>query len=918
MGRSSSDPLGIVTGLGGRFKTVRYHDLGSLEKALGYDISRMPVSLRVILESIARNVDGKLVKEDDLGRMAAWRGGPGGGTRREIPFMPARVLMQDFTGVPAIVDLAAMRDAFASMGGDPDRINPLIPVDLVIDHSVQVDRYATSRAAAFNAEMEFGRNRERYEFLRWGAESFRNLTVVPPATGICHQVNLEYLAKVVLTKEIDGKVFAFPDSLVGTDSHTTMIDGVGVLGWGVGGIEAEAVMLGQPYFMVLPDVIGLKLDGSLPPGTTPTDIVLRVTEMLRKYGVVDKLVEFFGPGVGAMTVADRALVSNMSPEMGATALYFPVDGKTLSYLRETGRPEELVALVETYTKSQGLFREEGGAAPLFTDVVELDLASVEPSIAGPSRPQDRVPLREAHTSIPRALAAAKRGPREVHISLHGRDVALADGSVVLAAITSCTNTSNPTVMLGAGILARKAVRLGLQVPAHVKTSFAPGSRVVTRYLDKAHLTPFLEALGFHLVGYGCTTCIGNSGPLHPEISRAINENGLTAAAVLSGNRNFEGRIHPDVRANYLMSPVLVVAFALAGTMNVDMTKDPLGFDRNGETVYLGDIWPSDEEVREAMDGALDPRLFREEYANVYTGNDTWNRVAVAKDRRYRWSEDSTYIRKPPFFEGIAEGAPRGRAASPAIEGARVLAVFGDSITTDHISPAGSIPASSPAGKWLLARGVGKKDFNSYGSRRGNHEVMMRGTFANIRIRNVLVPGTEGGVTRLLVSGEAAAPGAAAGDAAGEAAAHAVMPIYDAAVEYAKRGTPLIVIAGKEYGAGSSRDWAAKGTILLGVRAVIAESFERIHRSNLIGMGVLPLQFIEGEGAASNGLTGTEVFSVEPLTTPGQTLEVKAVSDGGRAKTFTVKARVDSAVELDYYKNGGILHTVLRQLAEAEK
>jgi aconitate hydratase len=927
MGRSSSGSLGIVTNLGGRFKTVRYHDLGRLGKALGWDISRMPVSLKVILESIARNVDGRLIKEEDLERMAAWNAGAGarresGAARREIPFMPARVLMQDFTGVPAIVDLAAMRDAFSAMGGNPDKINPLIPVDLVIDHSVQVDRCATSRAAAFNAEMEFERNRERYEFLRWGAESFRNLTVVPPATGICHQVNLEYLAKVVLTKKIDGKLCAFPDTLVGTDSHTTMIDGVGVLGWGVGGIEAEAVMLGQPYFMLLPDVIGFKLTGSLPRGTTPTDIVLRVTEMLRKYGVVDKLVEFFGPGVGSMSVADRALVSNMSPEMGATALYFPVDGQTLAYLRETGRPPELVALVETYTKSQGLFKEEGGTAPLFSDVIELDLGSVETSIAGPKRPHDRVPLREAHASIPRVLAAAKREPREVRVLLEGRDVALADGSVVIAAITSCTNTSNPTVMFGAGILARKAVRLGLQVPAHVKTSFAPGSRVVTRYLDEARLTPYLEALGFHLVGYGCTTCIGNSGPLRPAISAAINENGLTVAAVLSGNRNFEGRIHADVRANYLMSPVLVVAYALAGTMNVDMEKDPLGFDRNGEPVYLRDIWPSEEEVGEAM-GALDPRMFREEYANVYTGNDTWNRVAVAKDRLYRWRGDSTYIRNPPFFEGIAKGPSRERSAAPPIEGARVLAVFGDSITTDHISPAGSIPASSPAGKWLVAQGVEKGDFNSYGSRRGNHEVMMRGTFANIRIRNALVPGTEGGVTRLLVSGaegtkagarsgETAAAYGGAGDAA---AARTVMPIYDAAVEYARRGVPLVVIAGKEYGAGSSRDWAAKGTVLLGVRAVIAESFERIHRSNLIGMGVLPLQFAEGENAAALGLTGEEVFDVEALTTPGQRLAVKAVSGGGREKRFTVRARIDSAVELDYYRNGGILHAVLTQRAE---
>ena len=882
-----SDSLGVAGSLGGDFKGIRYFNIEKLGGVLGWDISRMPYTLKVILESIVRNLDGRLIGREDLERMAAWKGGD----RRVIPFMPARVLMQDFTGVPAIVDLAAMRDAFAGLGGDPDRINPLIPVDLVIDHSVQVDRYATEKALSYNSDMEFIRNRERYEFLRWGAESFSGLKVVPPATGICHQVNLEFLAKVVCTRELGGTTWAFPDTLVGTDSHTTMIDGVGVLGWGVGGIEAEAVMLGQPYYMLLPDVIGFRLTGALRPGTTPTDIVLHVTEKLRKYGVVDKLVEFFGPGVSAMSVADRALVSNMSPEMGATALFFPVDSETLRYLRETGRPDELVRLVEAYTKEQGLFRGGGSPEPSFTDVLDLDLAGVEPSIAGPSRPQDRIPLKSAHGSVLKVLAAAGRQPKEVHIVLDGRDVPLSDGSVVIAAITSCTNTSNPTVMTGAGLLAKKAVRLGLTVPPHVKTSLAPGSRVVTRYLDGAGLTPYLEALGFHLVGYGCTTCIGNSGPLRAEVGRAINEHGLVAAAVLSGNRNFEGRIHPDIRANYLMSPPLVVAYALAGTMNRDFVAEPIGYDRNGAPVFLKDIWPTEEEVRDAVSMALSAGLFIEEYAGVYTGNEAWNRVDVGKGKRYAWSEQSTYIRSPPFFEGLTKEIP----AVPSIDGARVLAIFGETITTDHISPAGSIPASSPAGKWLVARGVEKKDFNSYGSRRGNHEVMMRGTFANIRIKNILAPGTEGGVTKLLPDGN-------------------VMTIYEAALEYAARKVPLIVIAGREYGAGSSRDWAAKGTALLGVRAVIAASFERIHRSNLIGMGVLPLQFLEGESASSLGLTGLERYSVGEPKTPGSGLAVRAISDDGNEKAFTVRARIDSAVELDYYRNGGLLPTVLRQMA----
>jgi aconitate hydratase len=880
------DPFEVTRELRTDAGVFRYFSLPELGRVLDWPMKRLPVSLRVLLESVARNMDGSLIGEDDVRRMGGWLDGK----REEIPFMPARVIMQDFTGVPALVDLAVMRDALEELQGDPERINPIIPVDLIIDHSVQVDRYATERALVYNADMEFNRNRERYEFLRWGAESFSNLKVVPPATGICHQVNLEYLARVVQTRESGGAVYAFPDSLVGTDSHTPMIDGLGVLGWGVGGIEAEAVILGQPYYMLVPDVIGFRMSGSLRPGTTPTDIVLRITERLREYGVVGKIVEFFGTGLNSMTVADRALVSNMSPETGATALFFPVDRQTLSYLTGSGRPPDLLGLVEAYTREQGLFREDGDEEPQFTDVIDFDLGSIEPSIAGPSRPQDRIPLSRARSSVPDILKKAKRNSRQVRLSLDGRDVVLEDGSVVISAITSCTNTSNPTVLIGAGLLAKKAVKLGLQVPYHVKTSLAPGSTVVTRYLEDAHLLPYLEALGFHVVGYGCTTCIGNSGPLRTEISGAIRDNDLVACSVLSGNRNFEGRIHPDVRASYLMSPLLVVAYALAGSMNLDLTKQPIGNDRNGSPVSLEDIWPTEDEVRELVGERVSARLFEEEYANVYTGNETWNGVKITREKRYNWSEKSTYIRKPPFFEGIAaEPAPVA-----AVENARVLAVLGDTVTTDHISPAGSIPVESPAGKWLMAQGVEPPDFNSFGSRRGNHEVMMRGTFGNIRIKNALVPETEGGITKLLPSG-------------------AVLPIYDAAIEYMKRGTPLIVLAGKEYGAGSSRDWAAKGTLLLGVKAVIAESFERIHRSNLIGMGVLPLQFIEGEGTRALGLTGLESYTIEPLEKPGQKLAVRAVRDGGGEISFLVTARIDTPVELEYYQNGGILHTVLRQM-----
>jgi len=892
-------------------------DFFSLEKlearGLG-KISRMPISIKILLECVLRQVNGFDVKEEDVLSLCAWSSPES--KSREFPFKPARVIMQDFTGVPAIVDLAAMRDAMAALGGDPRRINPVIPVDLVIDHSVQVDFYASSRALAGNASLEFQRNRERYEFLRWGAGAFADFRVVPPATGIVHQVNLEYLATVIQDRQIGGEKIrlAFPDTLVGTDSHTPMINGIGVLGWGVGGIEAEAALLGQPLYMLIPEVVGMRLSGSLREDVTATDLVLTVTQSLRKFGVVDKIVEFFGPGLASLSVADRATISNMSPEYGATAGFFPVDEKTLEYLRFTGRSAELVDLVERYCREQGLFRNADAPQPEYSAVLELDLTSVESSLAGPKRPQDRIPLSRAKGSW-RLATAAPNGPepnppsampnppsampnppsamREVEVKVAGSRETLRDGAVVIAAITSCTNTSNPAVMIAAGLLARKAVHLGLRVPGYVKTSFAPGSKVVTQYLDRAGLSPYLEALGFHLVGYGCTTCIGNSGPLQPVISAAIRERDLTVVSVLSGNRNFEGRIHPEVKANYLASPPLVVAYALAGSMEVDLTTEPIGRDRSENPVYLKDVWPTLAEIDSALQENLTPEMFRTVYSSVFTGNEAWQEVRTPEDRRYRWDGESTYIRQPTFFEGISSQPP----AVPRVSGARVLAFLGDSVTTDHISPAGNIPEKSPAGRWLMEHGVKKDDFNTYGSRRGNHEVMIRGTFANIRIRNKLVPGVEGGYTRHLPSGEQLA-------------------IYDAAQKYAADKVPLLVIAGKEYGSGSSRDWAAKGTILLGVRAVIAESYERIHRSNLVGMGVLPLQFLKGESADSIGVTAEEIYEIEAAEKPGQTLGVVARDPSGKQKSFSVLARIDTAVELEYYRNGGILPTVLRGFARS--
>jgi aconitate hydratase len=883
----------------GRFD---YWSLAKLEaQGLG-TISRMPISLKILLESVLRQVNGFDVREEDVHSLCTWSSAES--KSREFPFKPARVIMQDFTGVPAIVDLAAMRDAMAALGGDPQRINPVIPVDLVIDHSVQVDLYASSRALAGNASLEFQRNRERYEFLRWGAGAFADFRVVPPATGIVHQVNLEYLATVVRTRSVEGSktLAAFPDTLVGTDSHTPMINGIGVLGWGVGGIEAEAALLGQPLYMIIPQVVGMRLSGSLREGVTATDLVLTVTQSLRKFGVVDKIVEFFGPGLGSLSVADRATISNMSPEYGATAGFFPVDEKTLEYLKFTGRSPALVDLVERYSREQGLFRTEDAPQPDYSAILELDLASVESSLAGPKRPQDRIPLSRAKGSWrlaaaaenPAASASAEKPPmHEIEVNVAGSRNTLRDGAVVIAAITSCTNTSNPAVMIAAGLLAQKAVKLGLRVPGYVKTSFAPGSKVVTQYLDKAGLSPYLEALGFHLVGYGCTTCIGNSGPLQPVISAAIKEGDLTAVSVLSGNRNFEGRIHPEVKANYLASPPLVVAYALAGSMEVDLTTEPIGRDRSGNPIFLKDVWPTLAEIDAALLANLTPEMFRTVYASVFTGDEAWQKVRIPEDRRYRWESESTYIRQPTFFEGISAQPP----AVPRVSGARVLAWLGDSVTTDHISPAGNIPEKGPAGRWLMEHGVNKEDFNTYGSRRGNHEVMIRGTFANIRIRNRLVPGLEGGYTRHLPSGEQLA-------------------IFDAAQKYAADKVPLVVIAGKEYGSGSSRDWAAKGTILLGVRAVIAESYERIHRSNLVGMGILPLQFQAGENAESLGLTGEEVYDFQAAEKPGQLIGVVARDSSGKEKTFSVLARIDTAVEIEYYRNGGILPTVLRGFAKS--
>ena len=904
-----------------------YYSLKKLEAVLGVSLSGLPVSLKILLENLLRHEDGRTVRSTDIEAIVRWN--PAAKPDKEISFMPARVLLQDFTGVPCIVDLAVMRDAMVAMGGDAKKINPLQPVDLVIDHSIQVDEFGSPNAFQMNADREFERNRERYAFLRWGQQAFTNFRVVPPNTGIVHQVNLEYLATVVFKGKDGQRNVAYPDTLVGTDSHTPMINGLGVLGWGVGGIEAEAAMLGQPISMLIPQVVGFKLSGKLQPGATATDLVLTVTQILRKKGVVGKFVEFFGPGLASLSLADRATIGNMSPEYGATMGYFPVDDETLNYLRLTGRDKHQIALVEAYCREQGLFHAPESRIPSFTDIAELDLATVEPSLAGPKRPQDRVSLSTARQSFRSSLMEMIKdkatnlnadevarwinekpsekdlwaGPQVplflsnilpvVNIRKNGSEFKIGHGSVVIAAITSCTNTSNPSVMVAAGLLAKKAVEQGLRTKPWVKTSLAPGSKVVTDYLQEAGLTAPLEVLGFHLVGYGCTTCIGNSGPLPDEIVRAVEEHNVVAAAVLSGNRNFEGRINPHVRANYLASPPLVVAYALAGTMDIDLRTQPIGADKNGKAVYLRDIWPTPAEVQETVRKAVKSSMYEREYANVFAGDSRWQDLPVPRGDRFEWENTSTYIKAAPFFEEMPASPPPLRN----INGARVLALLGDSVTTDHISPAGSISSKGPAGTYLKDHSIEARDYNSYGSRRGNHEVMMRGTFANIRLRNLLAPGTEGGWT---IHPSSKNP----------------ISIYDAAMKYKSEKTPLLIIAGKEYGSGSSRDWAAKGPRLLGVNAVIAESYERIHRSNLIGLGILPLQFKEGENWKSLGLSGFETFSIEGIAEdlkPGKTMSVTATDQAGKHVLFTAVARLDTPNEVDYYRNDGILQFVLRQL-----
>jgi aconitate hydratase len=886
----SSNSFGACATLHANGAKYEIYRLDTLEKKGAGSVSRLPFSLKVLLENLLRHEDGRFVHPDDIEALAKWD--PRKKPVKEIAFMPARILMQDFTGVPAVVDLAAMRDAMKKMGGDPARINPLLPTDLVIDHSIQVDKFGSKQAFALNEELEYLRNRERYAFLRWGQKAFANFRVVPPNTGICHQVNLEYLARVVQTRETEGRTLAFPDTVLGLDSHTTMINGLGVVGWGVGGIEAEAAMLGQPYSMLIPEVVGFKLTGRLPEGATATDLVLVVTHMLRQKGVVGKFVEFYGPGISSLTLPDRATIGNMSPEYGATIGFFPVDEETLNYLRFTGRDEDLVRLVEAYCKEQGLFRTDQTPDPAYSDTLELNLETVEPTLAGPKRPHDRVPLRQAKQSFASVVASLPKA--SVEVSSNGDRFTLSHGSVVIAAITSCTNTSNPALMLGAGLLAKKAVERGLKTKPWVKTSLAPGSKVVTDYLEASGLMEPLEKLGFHLVAYGCTTCIGNSGPLPEPVGRAVKDHNLVAVSVLSGNRNFEGRINPLVRANYLASPPLVVAYALAGRMDLDLYNEPLDHDPGGKPVYLRDIWPSPQEVAQVIRTAVSREMFLKEYRDVFAGGTLWRSLPVPEGELYEWDQKSTYIKLPPYFENMPAEPP----PSEDIHGARVLVLLGDTVTTDHISPAGAIPADSPAGKYLIERGVKPAEFNSYGSRRGNHEVMMRGTFGNIRLRNQLVPDTEGGWTLHLPSKEK-------------------MFIYDAAMRYQQEGVPLLVIAGKEYGAGSSRDWAAKGTRLLGVRAVIAESYERIHRSNLIGMGVLPLQFLPGESRATHGLTGLESYDIEGLTQlqPGRKVRVTARGEGP-AKSFEVLVRLDTPVELTYYRHGGILNYVLRQMRSA--
>jgi aconitate hydratase len=908
-----TDSYGSLRTLDFAGRSLRIAHLPTLAER-GFDISKLPYSLRILLENLLRREDGKSVTTDDIEAVANWDADAA--PSQEIAFMPSRVLLQDFTGVPAVADLAAMRDAMKELGGDPRKINPLQPAELVIDHSVQVDEYGSAAAFLINAELEFERNKERYAFLRWGQNAFENFRVVPPDTGIVHQVNLEYLARVVMMGEGGDGRWAYPDTLVGTDSHTTMINGLGVLGWGVGGIEAEAAMLGQPVSMLVPQVVGFRLVGRLGEGITATDLVLTVTERLRAHGVVGKFVEFFGAGLSQLSVADRATIANMAPEYGATCGIFPVDAATLDFLRLTGRDEQTVAAIELYMKEQGLFHDASSPEPIFTDVLELDLSEVVASLAGPKRPQDRVPLTEVKQSFGSVLpaltgatsgaegggvAVAEAARPVVETELAGRPVSLSHGSVVIAAITSCTNTSNPSVMVAAGLVAKKAVELGLETKPWVKTSLAPGSKVVTDYLLEAGLTPYLDELGFNLVGYGCTTCIGNSGPLRPEISKAVNDGDLVAVSVLSGNRNFEGRISPDVRANYLASPPLVVAYALAGRIDVDLYNEPMAESRDGTPIYLRDVWPTQAEIAETVGSVLHSEMFNRQYADVFAGDERWNSLEVPEGSNYEWADASTYVRQPPFFAGM----PREPEPVVDLDGCRALAVLGTSVTTDHISPAGSIQAESPAGSYLTGHGVPAGEFNSYGSRRGNHEVMMRGTFANIRLRNALVPGVEGGFTRHLDSGEQ-------------------MSIWDAAERYAQEGVPLVVLAGREYGTGSSRDWAAKGPLLQGVRAAIAESYERIHRSNLVGMGIAPLEFAPGEGVEALGLTGEEHFSIRGLAAAldGEfvarpEVQVSARRADGSTVDFAAVLRLDTPQEAEYYRHGGILRYVLRQLRDED-
>ncbi len=952
-----TDPFGALTHLDLPEGKTSFYRIGNLAEEGMVELDRMPFSIRILLENALRSVGRGYVTEEDVRTVCAWSPSNAGAN---FPFMPSRVVLQDFTGVPAVVDLAAMRAGLAAMGGEAERINPVVPADMVIDHSVQVDHFGSPDAYRLNVEKEMERNQERYQLLRWGQDAFRNFRVVPPGTGIVHQVNLEYLASVMHRREEGGMHLAYPDTVVGTDSHTTMINGLGVVGWGVGGIEAEAVLLGQPYYMLLPEVVGVRVTGTLPEGATATDLVLQVTEMLRKHGVVGRFVEFFGKGLSSLGLADRATIANMAPEYGATIGFFPVDAETLRYLEGTGRSPELVARVERISKEMHLFRTDETPDPEYTTTLEIDLATVVPSLAGPRRPQDRVELSTLASSFRKELpgllpqgfalpeddggqdkseprpstdwsaeggrasvvtagggdapvgAVATGGarhsatlvsrdahPRFARIEVDGHPVELTDGSLVIAAITSCTNTSNPSVMVGAGLLAKKAVERGLAVSPWIKTSMAPGSKVVTDYLTNAGLLPYLEKLRFDVVGYGCTTCIGNSGPLAEPIAEAVREKGLVVSSVLSGNRNFEARIHPLVRANYLASPMLVVAFALAGRIDLDLTTQPLGTGADGTPVYLKDIWPSQEEIRDTIRGALNPQMFEERYAEVFEGDELWKALPLPEGDAslYAWDDDSTYIRNPPFFEGMSLDLP----VPSDVKGARVLAVLGDTTTTDHISPAGAIPKSEPAGTWLQERGVKPWEFNTFGSRRGNHEVMMRGTFGNVRIKNRMLDGREGGYTRHIPSGEE-------------------MPIYNASMKYQADGIPLVILAGAEYGTGSSRDWAAKGTALLGVKAVIATSYERIHRSNLVGMGVLPLQFPEGKSAADLGLDGSETFDIEGMAdglAPGGTVKVTARKDSGETSSFEALVRLDSEVDLEYFRNGGILHTVLRKMARGE-